>query len=79
MFVVPANTPGVDIVRDVARWMTRRTTTGASEHAEIRYVDVRIPAEPLGPEGSGFFAGRRARPGRSITACVGSAVQRAST
>ncbi|MFD1810983.1 acyl-CoA dehydrogenase family protein [Rhodococcus gannanensis] len=52
MFVVPMDTPGIEIVRNVGVW-------GHSEsegtHAYIRYTDVRVPADHLlGEEGNGF-------------------------
>jgi acyl-CoA dehydrogenase len=67
MFVVPADTPGVTIVRDVGSMDDPENHYGRfGNHAEIRYVDVRIPAENLiGPEGSGFLlAQARLGPGR---------------
>ena len=67
MFVVPANTPGVNIVRDVGSMDDPDNHYGRfGNHAEIRYVDVRIPADNLiGPEGSGFLlAQARLGPGR---------------
>ena len=67
MFVVPADTPGVNIVRDVGSMDDPDNHYGRfGNHAEIRYVDVRIPAENLiGPEGSGFvLAQARLGPGR---------------
>ncbi|MGC9667606.1 acyl-CoA dehydrogenase family protein [Planosporangium sp. 12N6] len=52
MFVVPADTPGVEIIRNVG-------VTGHAghegTHAYVRYTDVRIPANHLlGAEGDGF-------------------------
>ncbi|MDF1602241.1 acyl-CoA dehydrogenase family protein [Nocardioides sp. YIM 152315] len=52
MFVVPADTPGIEIVRNVG-------VTGHAghegTHAYVRYTDVRIPADHLlGAEGDGF-------------------------
>jgi acyl-CoA dehydrogenase len=52
MFVVPADTPGIEIVRNVGVW-------GHDEiegtHAYIRYHDVRVPADHiLGERGEGF-------------------------
>ncbi|CAM3464702.1 acyl-CoA dehydrogenase family protein [Nocardioides dubius] len=52
MFIVPADTPGFEIVRNVG-------VTGHAghegTHAYVRYNDVRIPAENLlGAEGEGF-------------------------
>jgi acyl-CoA dehydrogenase len=67
MFVVPADTPGVNIVRDVGSMDDPDNHYGRfGNHAEIRYVDVRIPAQNLiGPEGSGFLlAQARLGPGR---------------
>jgi acyl-CoA dehydrogenase len=67
MFVVPADAPGVNIVRDVGSMDDPDNHYGRfGNHAEIRYVDVRIPAENLiGPEGSGFLlAQARLGPGR---------------
>ncbi len=67
MFVVPVDTPGVDIVRDVGSMDDPDNHYGRfGNHAEIRYVDVRIPAQNLiGPEGSGFLlAQARLGPGR---------------
>jgi acyl-CoA dehydrogenase len=67
MFVVPVDTPGVNIVRDVGSMDDPDNHYGRfGNHAEIRYVDVRISAENLiGPEGSGFLlAQARLGPGR---------------
>ncbi|MFL5819713.1 MAG: acyl-CoA dehydrogenase family protein [Solirubrobacteraceae bacterium] len=67
MLIVPVDTPGVEIVRDVA---TMEHPGGAhghyGGHAEIYYRDVRVPVENLlGPEGAGFLiAQQRLGPGR---------------
>ena len=60
MFLVPRDTPGVNIVREVHAMFGRHT------HCEIRYEAVRLPAEALlGPEGDGFvIAQKRLGPGR---------------
>ena len=67
MFIVPADTPGVDIVRDVAT-MEHPSHSWAKygNHAEIYYRDVRLPADALlGAEGEGFLiAQQRLYPGR---------------
>ena len=67
MFIVPADTPGVEIVRDVAT-MEHPWESWAKygNHAEIRYHDVRVPADALlGAEGAGFLiAQQRLYPGR---------------
>ena len=67
MIIVPASTPGVEIVRDVATMEDPGTEFGRfGNHAEIRYVDVRVPVGNLvGNEGSGFvLAQKRLGPGR---------------
>jgi acyl-CoA dehydrogenase len=67
MIIVPVDTPGVDIVRDVP---TMEHPTGPQRkfggHSEIIYRDVRVPSENLvGNEGDGFvLAQHRLGPGR---------------
>src|SRR5437588_10383660 len=52
MFLVPAETPGVDIVRNVGLGGER---LNEGSHALIHYEDVRVPAEALlGGEGQAF-------------------------
>ncbi|MCW2721461.1 acyl-CoA dehydrogenase family protein, partial [Pseudonocardia sp.] len=52
MFLVPADTPGVDIVRNVALF---GDPEGEGSHALIEYRDVRVPADALlGDEGDAF-------------------------
>ncbi|MCR8899851.1 acyl-CoA dehydrogenase family protein [Gordonia sp. GONU] len=52
MFVVPADTPGIEIVRNVG--VSGHEAIGDT-HAYIRYHDVRIPADHLlGERGQGF-------------------------
>lgn len=54
MFLVPTDTPGVEIVRNVGLGYQTETEDGGS-HAYIRYNDVRVPKENLlGPRGGGF-------------------------
>lgn len=51
MFVVPANSPGVEILRNVSVY----GHTDGGVHSYIRYNDVRIPADHmLGDRGQGF-------------------------
>ena len=72
MILVPASTPGVEIVRDVPTMAHPVVHFGQyGGHAEIRYTDVRVPAKNLiGTEGSGFrLAQDRLGPGR-IHHCV---------
>jgi acyl-CoA dehydrogenase len=67
MILVPAATPGVDIVRDVASMEDPDAPFGKfGNHAEIEYRDVRVPAGNLiGREGEGFqLAQARLGPGR---------------
>jgi acyl-CoA dehydrogenase len=67
MFIVPADTPGVEIVRDVPTmehpW---EQYGGYGGHSEILYNSVRVPADALlGGEGEGFLiAQHRLVPGR---------------
>jgi acyl-CoA dehydrogenase len=62
--VVPADTPGVDVVRAIPTMghRGRNWTT----HCEVRYTNVRVPvANLLGDEGAGFLiAQKRLGPGR---------------
>ncbi len=67
MILVPADTPGVDIVRDVPTMDDPGAEFGKfGNHAEIVYRDVRVPASNLiGREGEGFqLAQARLGPGR---------------
>jgi acyl-CoA dehydrogenase len=67
MFIVDADAPGVNIVRDVATMEHPYESFGRyGNHAEIRYEDVRVPgAALLGAEGAGFLiAQQRLYPGR---------------
>jgi acyl-CoA dehydrogenase len=67
MFIVPADTPGVNILRDVPTMEHPWEDFGKlGGHAEIVYDDVRIPADNrLGAEGEGFLiAQQRLYPGR---------------
>jgi len=62
--VVPADTPGVEIVRAVPTLGHRGR--GWTTHCEVRYSGVRVPAaNALGGEGAGFLiAQKRLGPGR---------------
>ncbi|MEA3019273.1 MAG: acyl-CoA dehydrogenase, partial [Actinomycetota bacterium] len=52
MFIVPAETPGVEIVRNVG---TGGEAEGHGTHGYVRYTDVRVPADHLlGGEGNAF-------------------------
>jgi acyl-CoA dehydrogenase len=51
-FIVPAETAGVEIVREVGLY---GEPEGHGSHPYVRYNDVRVPADGLlGPEGGGF-------------------------
>ncbi|HET7130321.1 MAG TPA: acyl-CoA dehydrogenase family protein [Gaiellaceae bacterium] len=62
--IVPADTPGVEIVRAIPTMGHRGRNW--STHCEVRYTNVRIPrANLLGDEGAGFrIAQKRLGPGR---------------
>ncbi len=67
MLIVPADTPGVQILRDVPTMEHPQEHFGrVGGHAEIVYEDVRIPkANLLGARGAGFLiAQHRLGPGR---------------
>ncbi|MDP1792698.1 MAG: acyl-CoA dehydrogenase family protein [Acidimicrobiales bacterium] len=67
MIVVPADTPGVDIVRDIPTMEHPVEHFGRiGGHSEVVYTDVRVPYENLiGNEGDGFvLAQKRLGPGR---------------
>jgi acyl-CoA dehydrogenase len=52
MFVVPADTPGLEIVRNVG---LGAESEGHGSHGYVRYTDVRVPADHLlGDEGGAF-------------------------
>jgi acyl-CoA dehydrogenase len=53
MFIVPTDSPGVEIIRDVGLGYEQ---AGHGTHAYMRYNDVRVPAENmLGPRGGAFI------------------------
>jgi acyl-CoA dehydrogenase len=67
MILVPADTPGVRVVRDIGTMEHPQVSFGRlGNHAEIVYEDVRVPYENLlGDEGAGFLiAQKRLGPGR---------------
>jgi acyl-CoA dehydrogenase len=53
MFLVPAGTPGIEIVRDVG---LAGEPYGSGSHALIHYTDVRVPADALLGEENQAFA-----------------------
>ena len=68
LFLVPADTDGVEVVRDIPHLGGHLTGTG---HAEIKYQDVRIPEDALlGTLNEGFkHAQQRLEPAR-LTHCM---------
>jgi acyl-CoA dehydrogenase len=53
MIIVPAGTPGMEIVRNTA--VGPKDEIGSGVHGYIRFTDCRVPYENLlGPEGEGF-------------------------
>lgn len=67
MIVVPAGTPGVQVVRDIATMEDPVEHFGKiGAHSEVLYRDVRVPVDHLvGREGDGFrLAQMRLGPGR---------------
>jgi alkylation response protein AidB-like acyl-CoA dehydrogenase len=62
--IVPADTPGVEVVRAIPTMGHRGRNW--STHCEVRYTNVRVPAANLlGDEGAGFLiAQKRLGPGR---------------
>jgi acyl-CoA dehydrogenase len=62
--IVPADTPGVEIVKPIT--VMGHAGKGWSTHCEVRYTNVRVPAaNALGAEGAGFLiAQKRLGPGR---------------
>lgn len=62
--IVPMNTPGVQFVRNIP--VMGEAGDGWASHAELKYVDVRVPiSHRLGAEGAGFkIAQSRLGPGR---------------
>ena len=66
MIIVPAHSQGVEIVRDIPTMEDPEGRAAFGGHAEVRYHDVRVPADNLvGREGQGFvLAQQRLGPGR---------------
>jgi acyl-CoA dehydrogenase len=64
MIIVPTNTPGFELVRNIP--IMGDAGAGYGSHGEITYKNVRVPqTNRLGPEGAGFLiAQERLGPGR---------------
>jgi acyl-CoA dehydrogenase len=69
--IVPTSTPGVDIVRGIGIW-----GSPSSDHCEVRYTDVRVPAENiLGQVGDGHRAAQDRLGAGRIFHCMNSVGQ----
>ena len=76
MFLVPIDTPGVEIIRNVGLFH-EPLYSGEGNESYVRYTNVRVPADAmLGPEGHGFktaqdrlAGGRLHHAMRSVGAC----------
>jgi acyl-CoA dehydrogenase len=69
--IVPSSTPGVTIVRGIGIWGSR-----SSDHCEVRYDDVRVPAENvLGAVGDGHRAAQDRLGAGRIFHCMNSVGQ----
>jgi alkylation response protein AidB-like acyl-CoA dehydrogenase len=68
IFVVPAGTPGMDIVRDIATMAHPNAVYGRTgNHAEIIFRDCRVPADHLiGAPGDGFVLAQQRLSGGRI-------------
>jgi acyl-CoA dehydrogenase len=67
MLIVPADTPGVEVLRDIATIEHPQESFGLfGNHAEVLFDEVRVPADALlGKPGDGFtIAQERLGPGR---------------
>ena len=64
MIIVPTDTPGFDLVRNVS--VMGHAGSGHASHGEVSYQSCRVPrTNVLGPEGSGFLIAQdRLGPGR---------------
>jgi acyl-CoA dehydrogenase len=60
MFIVPSDTPGVEIIRNVGLGYQQE---GEGTHAYVRYTDVRVPKENLLGERGGAFVVAQTRLG----------------
>jgi acyl-CoA dehydrogenase len=69
--IVPTSTPGVTIVRGIGIW-----GSASSDHCEVRYEDVRVPAEnALGQVGDGHRAAQDRLGAGRIFHCMNSVGQ----
>ena len=70
-FIVPTSTPGVEIVRGIGIWGHH-----SSDHCEVKYTNVRIPAENmLGHVGQGHEAAQERLGAGRVFHCMNSVGQ----
>lgn len=66
MFLVPAETPGLEIIRNIGLG-TESEAEDRGAHGYLRYDNVRVPKENLlGPQGGGFVVAQTRLGGRRI-------------
>jgi len=71
IILVPTDTPGVEIVRNVPHLGGHGITERTGGHAEIKYKNVRVPVEnTVGEEGGGFRVAQMRLGGGRLTHCM---------
>ena len=71
IILVPTDTPGVEIVRNVPHLGGHDITERTGGHAEIKYKNVRVPVEnTVGEEGEGFRVAQMRLGGGRLTHCM---------
>jgi acyl-CoA dehydrogenase len=71
LLIVPADTDGVEVVRNIPHLGEAGITEDQRGHAEIKYKNVRVPVEnTLGDEGGGFRAAQLRLGGGRLTNCM---------
>ncbi len=71
IILVPTETDGVNIVRNIDHLGGHTITERTGGHAEIKYENVRVPVEnTVGPEGGGFKVAQMRLGGGRLTHCM---------
>lgn len=71
IILVPADTDGVNVVRNVPHLGGHAITERTTGHAEIKYENVRVPvANTIGQEGQGFQIAQMRLGGGRLTHCM---------
>jgi acyl-CoA dehydrogenase len=71
IILVPTDTDGVELVRDVDHMGDHSVLERAGGHAEVKYHDVRVPVEnTVGGEGEGFQVAQMRLGGGRLTHCM---------